>query len=273
MEVRPQIYLVSGTGVNTVLFAPPGSIPVLVDAGGAATAAALARVITTLAQGTSVPVLFNTHWHQEQTGANDHFGALGSRIVAHENTRLWMTVPINSRWQGRTFAPRAAVARPNDTFYDTGSLQMGGEQLDYGYLLQAHTDGDIYVRFRTSNVIVAGDVVSGSEYPITDYCTNGSFGSMVNAQKALLAMADERTKIVPGRGRVMSRAELAEQLQMMTTIRDRLYDLVKRGMSAEEMVAAHPTREFDAQYGDPGLMIRNAARSMAENARQIPGVV
>ena len=174
---------------------------------------------------------------------------------------------------GRTFAPRAQVARPNETFYDQGSLKTDGEQLDYGYLLQAHTDGDIYVYFRKANVIVAGDVVSAAGYPITDFCTNGSLGAMVTAQRTLLDMANERTRIVPGRGPVMSRAQLASQLQMMTTIRDRLYDLVKRGMSADEMVAAKPTREFDAQFGDPELMIRNAARSLADNARQVPGVV
>jgi len=272
-ELAPRLFLVSGTGVNTVVFAPPAAAPVVVDAGAADTAPALHQLIAGLSPGLPKPVLFNTHWHQEQTGANDYFGALGCRIVAQENTRLWMTVPIDCKWLGRTFAPRDAVARPNETFYEKGSLKVEGEQLDYGYLLQAHTDGDLYVHFRKANVIATGDVVSGAGYPITDFCTNGSFGSMVAAQRALLDMTDELTKIVPGRGVVLSRTQLASQLQVMTTIRDRLYDLVKRGMSADEMIAAKPTREFDAQFGDPELMIRNAARALAENARQVPGVV
>jgi glyoxylase-like metal-dependent hydrolase (beta-lactamase superfamily II) len=272
-ELAPRLFLVSGTGVNTVLFAPAGTTPVVVDAGAADTAAALHHLITGLAPGFPRPVLFNTHWHLEQTGANDYFGALGSRILAQENTRLWMTVPIDCKWLGRTFAPREGAARPNETFYDRGSLGIEGERLDYGYLLQAHTDGDMYVHLRNANVIVAGDVVSGAGYPITDFCTNGSLGAMVAAQKTMLDMANEQTRIIPGRGTVLSRSQLASQLQMMTTIRDRLYDLVKRGMSAEEMVAAGPTREFDAQFGDPELMIRNAARSLADNARQVPGVV
>ena len=272
-ELSPWLYLVTGTGVNTVVFAPPGSVPVVVDPGSGDTAQALHQLITPLSPDFPKPVLFNTHWHLEQTGANGYFGALGCRILAQENTRLWMTVPIDCKWLGRTFAPREAVARPNETFYEKGSLKSGGEQLDYGYLLQAHTDGDMYVRFRNANVIVAGDVVSGDGYPITDFCTNGSVGAMVTAQRALLDMSDEGTKIIPGRGTVLSRGQLASQLQMMTTIRDRLYDLVKRGLSADEMIAAKPTREFDAQFGNPELMIRNAARSLADNARQVPGVV
>ena len=76
-----------------------------------------------------------------------------------------------------------------------------------------------------------------------------------------------------GEGKYCRGRSWRRRLQMMTTIRDRLYDLVKRGMSADEMLAAKPTREFDAQFGDPELMIRNAARSLADNARQVPGVV
>jgi cyclase len=264
--------LVTGTGVNTLVWRGQAEPTLIIDPGSSETGPALRRLAIGNPKSES-PVLINTHWHTEQTAANDLFGRSGSRIIAHENTRLWMTAPVHCPWKQRDYAPRPKAALPTETFYDNRTIVIGTRHIESGYLLQAHTDGDIYVYLAEANVLAVGDVAAGNAYPITDYCTNGWIGAMVNAQDQLLKLANETTRIVPSSGKVMSRAELQAQRDVLATVRDRLFDLVKKGYSADEMIAAKPTKEFDAQYGDPELMIRNAARGLADNARVVPGVV
>jgi cyclase len=266
------VQLVQGTGTNTVVYKASADGPMLiVDPGSTATAQALYRLA--VSRKAASLVVINTHWHPEQTAANDFFGKSGARIIAHENTRLWMTTPIACRWKNQTFQPRAKIAQPVETFYEKHAVAVGNARIECGYMLQAHTDGDVYVHFRDANVLVVGDVAAGGAYPITDYCTNGWISEMVAAQNTLLAIANADTRIVAGVGPVMTRAQLQEQRDMLVVVRDRLFDLVKKGLSPDELVAAKPTQDFDARYGNPELMIRNAARGMADNARLVPGVV
>jgi cyclase len=266
------VQLVSGTGTNTVVFQPPsGGQVLIVDPGSAATAAALLKVASGAKR--SAPTVINTHWHSEQTAANDFFGKIDSRIIAHENTRLWMTTQIICPWRKQTFQPRAKQARPTETFYDKHVVTFGTAQIACGHMLQAHTDGDIYVHFKDANVLLVGDIAAGGAYPITDPCTNGWISAMVAAQNELLEIANVDTRIVASTGPVMTRAQFQAQRDMVVKVRDRLFELVKKGLSPDELVAAKPTQDFDAQYGNPELMIRNAARGMADNARLVPGVV
>ncbi len=115
-----------------------------------------------------VQTLFNTHYHLDQTGNNEVFAAAGAKIVAHQRTREWMSsdywVPAEDRYE----KARPKAARPTETFLTTGSLKAGAEQIDYGYLTLAHTSGDIYVFFKTANVLAVGDVASPLRDPALD---------------------------------------------------------------------------------------------------------
>jgi glyoxylase-like metal-dependent hydrolase (beta-lactamase superfamily II) len=182
--------------------------------------------------------VFNTHWHAENTGANEALRQAGATIVAHENTRLWMTTPTWLPADDRYRPPRPLAARPTKTFYTDGSMQAGGERIDYGYLIEAHTSGDIYVFFRDSNVIAVGDVASPVEDPVLDYFTGAWIGGRADALSKLVELTDDRTKIVPGLGPVMSRAELRAERDMMKTVYDRTVDRVREGDSVEDMLAA-----------------------------------
>ncbi|MEP7312727.1 MAG: MBL fold metallo-hydrolase, partial [Pseudomonadota bacterium] len=239
-----RLAVIAGAGGNvTVLQGPEG--PLLVDGGNAAASAGLLALVALQAGSSAVFALFNTHWHPEQTGSNLALGERGTRIIAHENTRLWLGTDIDSTWQGRHFAPLPHAALPGETFYTTGKLKYGGEQIDYGHLMQAHTDGDIYVYLRSANVLVVGDLLAPGAYPVSDPDTNGWINGMVAANKSLLDLANATTRIVPGQGPVQSRADLQRQYDMLIVVRDRLFDLIKQGLSADEMLAARPTREFD----------------------------
>ena len=140
--------------------------------------------------GGRVGTVFNTHWHTENTGANDVLRQGGATIVAHENTRLWMATPIWLPAEDRYRQPRPKTAHPNKTFRVDGSMNAGGERIDYGYLIEAHTSGDIYVFFRESNVLAVGDVASPARDPELDYLTGAWLGGRVDALTRLLALSN-----------------------------------------------------------------------------------
>jgi cyclase len=259
------ITLITGAGGNvTLLRAPEGVL--MVDGGAREHCAELLKAVRGIAGTDRVHTLFNTHWHADQVGSNATLGAAGTHIIAHENTRLWLTTDVESKWENRVYQPLPKIAQPNQSFYTTGSMQFGGEKIDYGHLGQAHTDGDIYVFFRKANVLVAGDVVAVGSYPIIDYCTNGWIGGMVTALQSLIDLADANTQIVPGLGVPQNREHLRAEHTALNTIKTRLSKMMAQGMSAKEMIAAKPAEEYRALWGDPTLLISNSYPGMAHRA-------
>jgi len=232
----------------------------LVDGGSAGASETLMKAVSGLPGGGPVHTIFNTHWHPEQTGSNEPLGKAGRAVIAHENTRLWLTTDITWPWNGRRFKRVSKVAQPNKTFYTTGQLDSG---VRYGYIPDAaHTDGDLYVYFPKQNVLAVGDAVSGEGWPVVDYATGGWIGGIVGGLQRLQTLADEETRIVPGRGPVLRLADLKTQYEMYGTIYDRLTQLLNKGRGPGEAVAAQPTKEFDAQMGNPDEFVRRAFESL-----------
>ena len=260
--------VVTGGGGNVTVFESPEGV-LLVDGGSPERSAEVLKLVKARTGATRIHTLFNTHWHWDQTGSNRTLGPAGTRIIAHENTKLWLGTEVLSKWQNRVYKPLPREARPNQTFYTSGSLSFGGEHIDYGYLPQAHTDGDLYVFFRNANVLVAGDVISAGSYPIIDYSTNGWIGGLLDATKTLIGLADAKTQIVPGTGPIQSRADVEAERDMLATMKLRLSQLLAQGMSAADMLAAKPSREFDAHWGDPSLFIANAFPGLTQRAREL----
>jgi cyclase len=268
IPLTKSLSVVTGGGGNvTVLESSAGVL--LVDGGSPEHSAQVLKLIKERTGTAKIHTLFNTHWHWDQTGSNRTLGPAGTRIIAHENTRLWLGTEVFSKWQHRVYPPLPRDARPNQTFYTTGSLSFGGQRIDYGYLPQAHTDGDVYVFFRDANVLVAGDVVSVGSYPIIDYSTNGWIGGMGDGTKTLIDLADANTRIIPGLGPVQTRVNVAAEHDMLVTLKLRLSQLLAKGMSVQDMLAAAPTREFDADWGDPTLFISNSWPGLTQRAREL----
>lgn len=267
-DVADHLFVISGGGGNVTVFNPPEGV-LLVDGGSPERSAEILKLIKQRTGSSRVHTLFNTHWHWDQTGSNLALGKSGTRIIAHENTRLWLGTDVDSKWQHQVFKRLDPKARPNETFYTTGTLSFGGATLDYGYLAQAHTDGDIYVHFKEANVLVAGDVLSVGRYPIIDYCTNGWIGGMVNATQLLRGMCNDTTKVIPGIGAPQAVAALDAEHAMLDTLKSKLAGLLAQGMSAKDMLDAGATKEFDAQWGDPRLFVTNAWPGLVDRARDL----
>src|SRR6202011_5502477 len=144
-----RVTLITGAGNNVIaLAADAGSL--LVDAGDAAHAPALLKVLQLAGR---VSTVFNTHYHLESSGGNDAMAKAGAKIIAHLNTKLWMTQEIIRDWEGgRVYPPRAKAALPTEAFRATsGEMTIGVERIEYGLLTQAHTDGDLFVHFKNAN--------------------------------------------------------------------------------------------------------------------------
>ncbi len=239
----------------------------LVDSGSADRAQQLQHLLETEHGKIPVSLLFNTHWHVSHTGGNDLFGRAHPTIVAHENTRLWMSTKFFVDWQDRRYLPRAPEARPNKTFFPSDpqplEVSFGGKRVVYSYLRGAHTDGDIYVSFPESNVIVAGGAAVAGRYPILDYITGGWIGGLVDATQTLIDMSDTETLIVPAAGPALHRADLEAQHEMLSTVRVRIETMANKGMGIDDIIAADITKEFDAQFGtDVALFITNIYRGI-----------
>jgi cyclase len=262
VKLTDDLTLFSGDGAN-ILVARDADGLALVDGGLTERSAELLKQIRRATGLRRVHTLFNTHWHPRQTGSNERVGKEHAAIIAHENTRLWLRYANPVPEQSGTYGPLPAYARPNKTFYNgTEQMMIGVEPVEYGYLLQAHTDGDMYVHFKKSNVLHAGGVVSSKGWPIIDYKTGGWIVGMVSGLETLLKVCDGNTRIVPANGPVISRAELAQHHKRFAIISQRLEQMLLHGLAPQEVVARNPTKEFNAEWGDPTQFTLQAFKSL-----------
>jgi len=263
--------LITGAG-STVLVqvSPEGCL--LVDCGSPERSPELLKAVGELSGNKPVRVLFDTHWHYESTGGNETLGKAGSKIIAHENTKLWLTTEIDQQWTKREFTPLPKIAWPNETFYTTGKTTLVGPPVEYGYLAQAHTDGDIYIHFPNVNILMAGDAVQPGRFPVLDWTTGGWITGMVDAQKVLLGVATADTRIVPASGPVMTKAELQTNYDKLTALRDLFLKNFRMGKSPQDMLSEDMVKDF-ADWGDPKQFMSNCYRGMWGHVREVGGIV
>jgi len=264
-KLTDKVTLITGAGNNIVALAGDGG-SLLVDCGDAAHAPDVLKLAG------PVKTAFNTHWHVESTGGNDAIAKSGAKLVSHVDTKLWMTQEIIHDWEKKTFPPRAKEAQPTETFYTTGKMTFGDEPIEYGFMPMAHTDGDIYVHFTKSNILMAGDAVQPGRLPVLDWVTDGWIGGMQDAHRTLLRIADDSTKIVPGSGPVMTKADLQASLDTVTKIREQLVKLMKTGKGAADMIEAKAAQDFKLP-GDQDAFLYTAYRGLWAHARELGGIV
>jgi glyoxylase-like metal-dependent hydrolase (beta-lactamase superfamily II) len=262
----------TGAGGNVVVVTGPDGL-VMIDGGLRERSADLLKAIAGHTGGKRVQALFNTDWRPEYTGSNETIGKTGAKIIAHENTKQYLGAELFVDWQDRTYKPLPSQALPNQTFYTSGTMTVGGERIDYGHLGQAQTDGAIYVFFPGSNVLMTGDALSVGKYPIPDYTTGGWLGGLIAADTTLLGIANPETRLVPGTGPLQTRADLQAQHDMLNTMMDRFKKMMKQGLGPEDIIAAAPTKEFDVKWGDPDRFVYTAYRSMWLHVRELGGIV
>src|SRR5262249_47892145 len=242
--------MLTGAGGN-VLVRTASTGQVLVDSGAAGSTDTVLKCLRELPGASHATTLFNTHWHREQVGGNLAFGRSETTIVAHEKTRAHLATDYYLQDEDRYEKAMPAGAHPTVTFFSGDQTLAGNERIEYGHLLEAHTDGDIYVFFRDANVLAAGDAISPLKDPVLDWFGGGWLGGRVDAQERLLKLSNAETRIVPSYGPVVGRAELQAEFDMTRMLFDRMLDLVRKGMSAQDMLDAGLMKDLSRTFRDP----------------------
>jgi glyoxylase-like metal-dependent hydrolase (beta-lactamase superfamily II) len=270
---QDNLRVIDAGGSNVVAFSTGNGL-VLVDTGAPKSGDSLAAALKSFAGSAKVETVFNTHYHFDQTANNEMFAAAGATIIAHDRTQQWMAsdywVPPEDRYEKAR--PKAAL--PTQTFQEKGSLKAGTEQIDYGYLLEAHTNGDIYVFFKNANLIAVGDVASPQRDPALDYFTGGWIGGRVDAMDLLLKLTNEQTRIVPAYGPVMSRAQFKAERDLMEEVRKRLFKQVREGEGPKDMLAGGVMNGLARTWKDPEKFLYDACKGLwGHHSKLDPNVV
>jgi cyclase len=271
-RLADDLVLYSGAGGNVVTLGS-GADLLMIDTGAAEHTAALLDAVEVETGTRRVATAFNTHWHWDHTGGNEVLTKAGTSIRAQAFTRQWLMSSIFVPWQDRLYPRRPASAVPAVGFYGDGKMQHAGQDVAWGHLWQAHTDGDIYLHFPKQNVLVVGDLLSVGHYPILDYTTGGWIGGMADANRKLLTLCNDQTRIVPGTGPVQTKADLQAHSDMLAAVRQILVKGIKSGGNGDDFIQQKLTSEFDAKWGDPRLFLQNAYLGLWAHARELGGIV
>lgn len=193
-----------------------------------------------------VDFLINTHVHGDHTGNNEAMGKSGTRIVAHDNLRLHMLTKGNTTQEG--VKPVANAALPVITFSHEMSFHLNGEDAHIFHVANAHTNGDIVIHFKQANVIHTGDTFFNGMFPYIDLANGGSVAGAIAAQKQILQLTDDKTKIIPGHGALASKKDLQASISMFETAEQLISKLIAQGKTEDEVVALNPLAKFDKKW-------------------------
>jgi glyoxylase-like metal-dependent hydrolase (beta-lactamase superfamily II) len=244
-QVAPGIWVLYGSGGNIGVSAGPDRVFLVDDQYAPMTP----KITAALAKLAPSPPRFviNTHWHGDHTGGNENLANQGSLVVAHDNVRVRMSSEQFNKMFDRKTPPSPGKALPVVTFSDEVSFHLNGDEIRGSHAPAAHTDGDVFLRFRNANVIHTGDLVFTGRYPFIDLDSGGSVAGVIAAVDRMLSLADEKTRIIPGHGEVTDRAGLAAYRDMLAETSGRVRELVKSGKTLDEVLAAKPNADYDAK--------------------------
>ena len=243
-KVADNFYTLEGQGGTIGVLAGPDGI-FLVDT---QFAPLTGKIVAAIKQISPNPIRFvvNTHVHGDHTGGNENLGKMGAVIFAREELRNRLMNP-NPAANGTPVPPAPAVALPVITYRGRVTFHMDGEEAELIPIQRAHTDGDTLVYFHNDNVLMTGDFYRSIGYPNIDRANGGTLNGMLDGLGVVIGIAGPNTKVIPGHGPTVDRAAVIAHRDMILAVRDRVAELVKQGKSPEEVLAAHPTSEFDSK--------------------------
>ena len=228
------------------------------------------KILAAIAEITSENVRFvvNTHWHGDHTGGNENLGKAGAILVAHDNVRVRMSTEQFQEVFNRSTPASPPIALPIVTFDFRLIFHWNGHEIHAFHVPNAHTDGDAVINYANSNVFHMGDVFFNGLYPFIDVSSGGTIDGIIAAVERVLNYPplNSETKFIPGHGPLAGPDELRTYLDLLRTVRERIQSMIDDGMSEDQVVAANPTREYDAEWGggfmNPETFTRLAYQSL-----------
>ncbi len=209
-----------------------------------------------------IKYIVNTHYHGDHTGGDAPFQKDGAIVVAHTNINKRLAMPMPNALTGVTPPAVSGDALPKQPYTgETTTVMVKGRAAQVMHEPNAHTDGDSAVYFADANVLAAGDIVSiGNRYPNIDIAVGGNIKGIIAAVDNYLKIANDNTKIVPGHGNLMTKADLTAYRTLMVTARDRVAKLISEGKSEDDVVNAKPIQDLEKQAGANEMATTNFVR-------------
>ena len=281
LHVQGNVSMLAGAGGNIAVQIGKDGV-LLVDSGTAAMTNQVLQTIRTESRS-QVTYIINTNDRADHLGGNANFARMGRPLAIARAAQARVFIVSFNSILDRLSEPNAktsvpAEGWPNDVYSGAQKNLSFNDDAVQIFHQAATTDGDSIVLFRRADVIATGDIFDPTEYPIIDVKNGGSLQGVLEGLNRLRVMAvpadhmENGTMIIPGHGRVSDVADLDIYHQMVTIVRDRLQDMIKRGMTLEQVKAAKPTRDYDPIYGhDTGpwttdMFIEAAYRSLTATA-------
>jgi glyoxylase-like metal-dependent hydrolase (beta-lactamase superfamily II) len=266
IHVQGNVYMLSGAGGNIAVQIGEEGV-LVVDTGSVLTRE---KVLAAIRKLSPKPIrwIINTHAHADHTGGNETISQAGitvngnpADIIAHENVLARMTE-----------TGRAVTERPLNTFFeDSRDFHFNGEAIFVHHFKNGHTDGDVIVYFRGSDVLVSGDLFTTTVFPVLDEKFAGGIDGFVAALNKMLDITVPKylqeggTFIIPGHGRVSDEADLVEYRDMVVIIRDRIQSMIREGNTLDQIRTARPALDYDARYGPEAQFVDAVYRSLTRN--------
>lgn len=196
-----------------------------------------------------IKFLINTHWHFDHTGGNENFGKDKVIIVSHDNVRKRMSKDNFIKAFNKKVPASSKIALPMVTFNDSISFFLNNEEIEVIHQSNAHTDGDSIIFFKTSNIIHTGDIYFNGFYPFIDESSEGSIDGVIKSVNYILTRTDDKTKIIPGHGKLSNKKELIYYRDTLVVLRDRMQKLINEGKTLEEVLVIKPFADMDKKLG------------------------
>jgi len=177
----------------------------------------------------------------------------GAIVFSHENMLNRMSAPTG------TTPPEPFALWPTSTFFTRQkTFSFNDEAIEMLHQPAAHTDADVMVVFRRSDVVAAGDIINTLGYPLFDAKRGGTIHGILDGLNAVIGITVPRfnqmagTRVIPGHGRILNEADVVEYRDMMTIIYERVRDAAAEGKTLAQIKAMKPTLEYDPLYASPG---------------------
>jgi glyoxylase-like metal-dependent hydrolase (beta-lactamase superfamily II) len=246
-KLSDNVYMMTGSGGNLGVSVGEDGVFLIDDQFAPLTPKIQAAIAKLSAK--SVRFILNTHWHFDHTGGNENLGKAGAIIIAQENVRKRLSREGFIAFLGMKTQPSPAIALPIVTFTTDVRFHLNGDDIRAFHAPNAHTDGDSVVHFVKANVVHAGDTFFNGLYPFIDTSSGGSVAGVLRAADRILAMAGDKTKIIPGHGPLAAKADLKAYRDMLAAVSGNIAGQIKQGKKLEEVVASKPSARFDAKWG------------------------
>ncbi|UCE58688.1 MAG: MBL fold metallo-hydrolase [Phycisphaerales bacterium] len=245
------VYALAGGGGNIGVFVGDDGV-LLIDAGYTELSEKTVNAVRAVSKA-PIRYVVNTHWHFDHVGGNEALAKTGAIIVGHDNVRTLMSEERFITVIDQQISPSPTVALPVITFPDSLTFNFNGDEVRVLHVESAHTSSDSIVYLKKANLVHVGDIMFNGMYPFIDVNADGSIDGLVAAHDKVLALVDDKTKIIPGHGPLADAAGVRAYRDMLATVRDRVRTMITQGKSRDEIIAAKPTKEYDAKWGQSWL--------------------